>query len=85
MIGLELALVLALAQSPQPTVTLILREEDRVVSVVEAERLLKSKDQRLQVAATLALGTLPDENPIVCYGTRCNGALRLAAQAQPSP
>jgi hypothetical protein len=57
MTGLELALILALAQPPQPTVTLILRGEDRTVSVVEAERLLQSPDQRLQTAATIALGT----------------------------
>lgn len=67
---------------PQPTVTLILRDEDRVVTVAEAERLLKSPDLSLRVAATLALGTLPDENPIVCYGTRCHGR-RLPAQAIP--
>jgi hypothetical protein len=57
MLGAELALVVALARSPQSTVVLVLSDGDRTVSVVEAERLLQSPDQRLQTAATLALGT----------------------------
>lgn len=92
MLGAELALVFALAQPPPPTVTLILREGDRVVSVVEAERLLRSLDQRLQVAATLALGTrgtiatvpgLPNTRKRLDWEIR--RGVRQAAQAQPSP
>lgn len=81
MLGLILAAALLQTPAPQPTVTLILPSGDRVVSVVEAKRLLESDDLRLRVAATLALGTLPDENPIVCRGTRCHGQ-RLPAQME---
>lgn len=92
MLGAELALMFALTQSPPPTVTLILVEGDRMVSVVEAERLLKSLDQRLQVAATLALGTrrttiavpgLPNTRARLDWEIR--RGVRQAAQAQSSP
>lgn len=92
MLGAELALVFALAQPPPPTVTLILAGGDRVVSVVEAERLLKSQDQRLQVAATLALGTRPTfsrapglPNTRERLDWEIRRGVRPSAQAQPSP
>lgn len=59
----ELTLLAVLAQQPGPTVTLVLGDEERVVSVEQAERLSQSNDQRLQTAATLALGTRSTFNP----------------------
>lgn len=85
--GVEIVLGAALLlQSSPPTVTLILRDGDRVVSVERAKRLLKSKDRRLQVAATLALGTQPSTVPAICSDrpARCETlrGRRLATQAQ---
>lgn len=62
MLGLALVIVLS-----QPTITLVLRDEERTVSVAEAERLLKSEDQSLQVAATLALGTRTTEPELITH------------------
>lgn len=62
--GLALALALSTQTAPEEQVMLILASGDRVVSVSEAEALLKSSDPSLQSAATLALGTRPSYIPV---------------------
>lgn len=74
---LELALVTVL-QINEPKVTLIFKEKEVEVTIKEAERLrITSKDERIIVAATLALGTMapsPKDKQIVCvdYEARCH-------------
>lgn len=65
MLGLILALTLGAQTAPEQQVTLILAAGDQVVSVSEAEVLLKSSDPSLQSAATIALGTRATFNPVL--------------------
>lgn len=60
MLGAELALILLLAQSSEPTVTLVFGTDrpDVKITVTEAwKRLETTRDERERVALTLALGT----------------------------
>lgn len=88
MLGLILALALT---QQQPTMTLVFKDREETITVAQGRRefaglahtrnLSEAQHARL-VAITIALGTLPDEEPIVCIGSRCEvlRGIRLPAQ-----
>lgn len=57
--------LIAVFSQPAPTVALTIDGQTRIVSVVEAERLLDSSDTRLHAAAAIALGTRATEPELV--------------------
>jgi hypothetical protein len=49
------------------TVVLIIDQQEQLMTVAEAEKLLKSDETHLRAAATIAIGTLPEKPKCITW------------------